>query len=286
MLHPDLVQYRGHQDARLAARVWQVDRPTADVICLHGIISHSGWYEASGSHLASAGVNVHLLDRRGSGLSQGPRGDVDCWTTWVSDVVHYLRGLPNERPKVLMGISWGGILATTIARQYPTLINGLALVCPGLFSRKAANQVQRTALRLANAIGIKKHRVSIPLRDPALFTNSSVWQNYIANDPLTLRKITIDFAMNNLTLLDEATQIHHEIAMPVLLMLASNDPITDNEPTRQFVERMGSTDETIIEYFGASHTLEFEDDSSKYFADLAEWCQRVALNSNGSDRNT
>jgi len=278
MIPPELLFYSGcrvagQDDAKLAARVWQSESPVADVIGLHGIISHSGWYEASGSKLAAGGMNVHLLDRRGSGLNLSSRGDVDDWRTWIDDVLTYLLTLPVDRPKILMGISWGGILATSLVARHPDVFSGLALVCPGLFSRKAANATQRAALRVASSAGIRKHQVTIPLRDPAWFTNSPKWQSHIADDPLTLRKITIDFAINNLSLLNFALGAPERIAVPVLLMLAETDPITDNALTRAFVERMSTSDRTVIEYPGASHTLEFEDDPSDYFDDLTRWCR-------------
>lgn len=278
MICPELIYYPSHDSVRLAARCWRSSGAIADLVCLHGIISHSGWYEASASHLASAGMNVHFLDRRGSGLNPDSRGDVEDWETWIADVVCYLKNLPAGRPKILLGISWGGILATSIVRRYPEMIDGLALICPGLFSKKAANAVQRTALRFATAMRLKKRRVEVPLQDPALFTNSAKWQSYIAEDPFTLREITIEFAMNNLALLRYAVGAPEQLRRPVLLMLASEDPITDNEPTRRFVERMADLDKTIIEYAGASHTLEFESDPSQYLDDLSKWCIRIARN--------
>ncbi|EMI47064.1 MULTISPECIES: alpha/beta fold hydrolase [Pirellulaceae] len=276
MIHPKLEYYTGHDSRRLAARVWNTEAPIADVVCLHGIVSHGGWYESSSASLAENGMDVHFLERRGSGLNVDSPGDVDDWQTWVSDFVVYLRKLPNNRPKILLGISWGGILATYIAKQHPELVNGLALICPGLYSSKAANRFQRIALRVARSVGVLNKRVQVPLQDPALFTHSPVWQEYIKTDPLALREITIRFAINNLKLLSEATTAPEKIQTPVLLMLASTDPITDNNATRRFVQRFGTSDKTVIEYEGASHTLEFEDDPSSYFHDLAKWCQKVA----------
>ncbi|MCM2369157.1 alpha/beta fold hydrolase [Aporhodopirellula aestuarii] len=276
MTPPDLKYYPGHDSRKLAARVWHTEQPTADVICLHGIVSHGGWYEASSANLACNGMDVHFLERRGSGLNIEARGDVDTWTTWISDVVDYIKRLPSDRPKILLGISWGGILATCITRRHPELVSGLALICPGLYSSKAANRVQRAALRIAGLMGVVNRRVQVPLQDPALFTNSPKWQRYIELDPLTLREITIRFAINNLALLRDATTAPEQIQTPVLLMLASTDPITDNSATRAFVERMSSVEKSIIEYEGASHTLEFEDDPEPYFQDLSKWCKQVA----------
>ena len=41
----------------------------AEVVFIHGIQSHGGWYEGSCTQLAQAGFNVSFLDRRGSGLN-------------------------------------------------------------------------------------------------------------------------------------------------------------------------------------------------------------------------
>jgi len=276
---PVITHYAGQDARRLATRIWQCNDAIADVVYLHGIVSHGGWYESSCAYLAANGFQVHFLERRGSGLNPDSRGDVDDWTTWLSDVAIYLNQLPQSRPRILLGVSWGGILATSLARRHPELISGFGLICPGLFSCKSANRAQRLGLRLAGMLGLNRMQVQVPLQDPALFTNSPEAQRYIAQDPFTLRKITIRLARCNLELLRHATEAPEEIGVPVLLMIASRDPITQNQRTREFVGRIGHRDQTIIEYSDASHTLEFEDDPSQYFQDLNAWCSRIAKGS-------
>ena len=273
---PLLTSYSAQDGVKLVARVWQRNDAIADVVYLHGIVSHGGWYESSCVNLAERGFQVHFLERRGSGLNIKNRGDVDHWHTWMSDVSVYLQALPSDRPRILLGISWGGILATALVRRHPEMLAGLGLICPGLFSFKAANRLQRVALRAAAALGLNAVKVQVPLQDPALFTNSVEGQRYVAEDPLALRKITVQFAKQNLALLRYAVESPEEIEVPVLLMLASDDPVTDNVRTRAFVARVGHRDRTVIEYAGASHTLEFEDDPSQYFSDLTAWCTRIA----------
>ena len=273
---PAISYYEGGDGCRLAVRRWQGSDPVADVVLLHGIVSHGSWYESSCAHLAANNFRVHFLERRGSGLNTDRRGDVDDWQTWLSDVAVYLESLSPRRPRILLGISWGGVLATSVVRQHPALVDGLGLICPGLFSSRAANRLQRVGLRLASALGIKRMKVDVPLKDPALFTASVEGQAYIAQDPLLLRRITIRFAINNLSLLRFAIEQPESIRVPVLLMLASRDPITLNGDTADLVRRMGNPDQTIIEYADASHTLEFEDDPSAYFNDLTAWCKRIA----------
>lgn len=273
---PQLRHFDASDGYRLATRVWDVENPLAHVVYLHGIVSHGGWYLASCAHLAEAGFGVHFLERRGSGLNPQARGDVDDWRTWLHDLDSYMNSLPEDRPRILLGISWGGILASAAARNRSFRLDGLGLLCPGLFSRKAANLTQRSALHLAGTIGLSGLRITIPLEDPALFTNSESGQAYVAQDPLALRKMTIRMALANLTLTSYAVEAPEAIRVSTLLMLAGRDPITINSQVRSFVEQVSHPQRRVIEYPNASHTLEFEDDPSQYFQDLAGWCREVA----------
>ena len=273
---PQLRFFAASDGYRLVTRLWDVERPLAHVVYLHGIVSHGGWYLASCAHLAQAGFAVHFLERRGSGLNPRARGDVTDWKTWRTDLDGYMNCLPEDRPRILLGISWGGILAAAAARSQTFRLDGLGLLCPGLYSRKAANILQRVALRLAGAIGLSGLPVAIPLRDPALFTNSEKNKAYVAQDPLALRKMTIRMALANLALTSYAVEAPEAIRVPTLLMLAGCDPVTINEQVRGFVERICHPRRQVIEYPDASHTLEFEDDPSRYFHDLAAWCREVA----------
>jgi acylglycerol lipase len=60
----------------LAYRVFPADdgEPRGTIVYLHGIQSHGAWYVETAAELARRGYSVYLTDRRGSGLSEGPRG--------------------------------------------------------------------------------------------------------------------------------------------------------------------------------------------------------------------
>ena len=271
-LAPKIETFQASDGYPLSVRRWLVEQPRAEIVYLHGIISHSGWYESSCRYLATRGFNVHFMDRRGSGLNSKDRGDVRDWNVWIGDVVSFLQHLPPQRPKVLLGISWGGILATAVAKREASLVSALGLICPGLCSYKSTTDLQKLLLSVASGLGLMGKRVDIPLQDPKWFTNSPIHQKFIAEDPLTLRKITIRFAMNNIRLLDYATSTPKQLHCPVLLMLAGSDPITDNASTRTLVSQFSSRERLIHEYRGASHTLEFEEDPTEYLHNLADWC--------------
>jgi alpha-beta hydrolase superfamily lysophospholipase len=275
-LPPRIAFYVAADGRRLAVRVWNAnDSSRANVVFLHGISSHGGWYNRCCEHLAGAGFAVHFLDRRGSGLNADPPGDVDKWQTWIDDVASFLKKLGREKPAVLCGISWGGRLAAAVARRHPGLIRGLALICPGLYSRYEPGILGRMALASRAPLRLQNLQVRIPLRDPALFTNNPTWREFVATEPLTLRTVTWRFAREDRRLTRYAQQAATFLHMPLLMMLAGRDRIIDNWRTSGFFTRCAGAKNILIEYPNAAHTLEFEADPQPYFNDLSSWIART-----------
>lgn len=276
-MHPQIERSAAADGYLLHARVWRPQgAPIARVVGLHGIISHSGWYARSCAHLASLGCEVHFLDRRGSGLNAAQRGDVDSWQTWLDDVENYLDRLSGQLPRIVMGISWGGKLAAAVARHRPWLLDGLALLCPGIRAQTKASPVQRRLLKLANRVGVRRRRVTIPLQDPALFIEDANWQKFIGDDPLVLRQITLRMALEDLKLDAYVSDSAAWIRTPTLLMLAGRDRIIDNRAMKVYFQSIPSENKRLIEYPQAAHTLEFEPDADRFFNDLADWMVGIA----------
>jgi alpha-beta hydrolase superfamily lysophospholipase len=274
---PQIETYRATDGRLLQVRKFgPTDNSRAQVVLLHGIISHGGWYTRGCNHLANAGFAVHFLDRRGSGLDAEARGDVDRWETWLSDVEVYLEHLRGNGPVVVCGISWGGKLAPALARHRPDLMAGIGLICPGIYARQQPGPLKRGALAATGALGINEKRIPIPLQEAELFTDTPQWQEYIRHDPLTLREITLRFARADRLLTRHVRQSGPWIHTPTLLMLAGREEIVDNRRTRKFFNTLAARDKTLIDYPNAAHTLEFEPDPVPYLNDLARWIEKVA----------
>jgi alpha-beta hydrolase superfamily lysophospholipase len=263
-----------------AYRLWRpAGPPRGLLVALHGIQSHAGWYGWSSAKLADAGYAVAFLDRRGSGANAAHRGDAPHADRLINDIVQFvahlerigLRGLP----RVLSAVSWGGKLAAATAIHRPDLFAGLALLTPGLCTRIRANPAQRAALRAATALGADRREVPIPLDDPALFTDAPAYREFIRDDPLTLRRVTVRFLTASLAIDRLVRSRASEIRCPVLLLLAARDRIVDNAATRKLIEFFASPEKTVTEYPFARHTLEFEPDRDRFLADLVAWIERT-----------
>ncbi len=85
---------------------------------------------------ADDGYYVVFYDQRGSGLSQ--RHDADIYTVqiYIDDleaVIDYYRQSADQKI-ILMGHSWGAMLATAFVNDYPDRVSGLVLIEPGGFT--------------------------------------------------------------------------------------------------------------------------------------------------------
>jgi len=248
----------------------------ATVVGIHGIQSHGGWYESSCRFLQSAGCDVFFVDRRGSGLNEQARGDTPSFRRLLDDIGEFLLTLkgPDRPPLVVTAISWGGKLGAGIQYRYPGLIEGLALLAPGFCPRVRPTRRERLQI-LAAALADPKRQFPIPLSDPALFTANTQWQQFIVADPLALREATARFLLESVKFDIYLKRMPRHGKAPVLLQLAGEDRIIDNERTRRFVSKWSTKEKSVIEYAGAHHTLEFEPDPLPVFSDLLQWLERV-----------
>lgn len=280
MIEPSLREQIASDGYRLKFRHWAPENPRGIVIALHGIQSHSGWYDYSSRRMAEAGFAVYFPDRRGSGLNGFQRGHAAHAMRLVNDV-RSLRQLAVDEHRcgdaathlsiTILGLSWGGKLAAALAALYPTEFDRLILLYPGLVTRIRPTWYQLLQLNMARDLEIVKHHIPIPLEDPALFTQVPEWQSFIANDPLALHTVSSSF-LNAGRELDRLLKIHaSKIIHPTLLMLAENDAIIDNAAVRQRVNQFGTRKLKTQVYAAARHTLEFEPNREEVFGDLIEW---------------
>lgn len=249
---------------------------------LHGIQSHSGWYNFSCNRLSEAGYRVCFYDRRGSGLNSEQRGHAAHWQRLVQDVVQLLRKLRYDQkrmgqpgPVVLQGMSWGGKLAAVVAAERPDLIDGLALLYPGIKAVVKPTAFQKFQLKLAARLGIEQKRVPIPLDDPALFTGETEAQEMIRTDPLALRDVSVAFLQANRALDQLADEVAEKLACPLFCQLAGQDQIIDNRATEAYFQRIATPHKELIVYPDARHTLEFEPNRRQILDDYLTWLADV-----------
>ncbi len=277
VVHTD-IGFRASDGYELRTAVWPAaGEPKGQVVVLHGVQSHSGWYHRLGETLATAGYSTSFPNRRGSGPHQLDRGHAPSAGRLLDDLAEWIGHLKQTEPDLpvaLAGISWGGKLAVLTAAHHPELVNALALVCPGLQPRVGVSLAEK--LRIARAVLFNRRETfPIPLADPALFTDDPDKQEFIRNDPLSLRRATAGLLFASFVIDRRVKRAPGKIRQPSLLMLAGRDRIVDNARTLAYFDQLAATNRRVIDYPDGCHTLEFDPDPSRYALDLSGWLDDV-----------
>jgi acylglycerol lipase len=200
----------------------------------------------------------------------------------MHDVRQFLRDLRRERdhsaphaPIVLLGVSWGGKIAAALAAVHPELIDGLALLYPGLCARVKPTWLQRRLIHAGVDSGRGRRRVPIPLDDPRLFTGEPQWQQFIARDGRALHRVSLEFLQASLGFESILSRHAARIQAPLLLALAGQDEIIDNAATQALAMKFGSSHKNFITYRDARHTLEFEPNRHQIFSEVVQWLDHL-----------
>ena len=127
----------------------------ATVVIIPGYTATMDMYGEQVGHVAERGYHVVGFDLRGQGGSDRARSRqpeklyVKDFKVYSNDVALFLQDLdiPEDRPVILMAMSFGGHVAFRVAGEHPDLVDGLLLLAPAL-QPKAGDMSFEEALRL------------------------------------------------------------------------------------------------------------------------------------------
>lgn len=255
------------------ARLFSADTCLGSVLYLHGIQSHSGWYEESARRLQQAGFTVLQLDRRGSGRNQRDRGHADSSEQLIADAfagLDVLEARTCHRRHHLLGVSWGGKLAAAMHVTRPERSASLILVTPGLYPKIGVSKSEMFRIGLS-MLGAPHRLYDIPLNDVELFTRVPERLQFLSTDPLQIHQATAGFYLASRRMDRVWKELGTVKPVPLHLLLAEDERIIDNESTRNFVRGIHWPGTRITTYLNSRHTLEFDPDRESYLQDLVEW---------------
>jgi alpha-beta hydrolase superfamily lysophospholipase len=239
----------------LRYRAWQAGASDTLVVTLHGVLSHSGWFGPLAGMLVERGVHVIGHDRRGSGLNQDGRGDVDGPGRLLDDL-RAVVGPYRERYRTIVYLGWclGSTIALRHLLAHPELGEGLLLMSPDIYERHVTDEVRATfASPHWDGRVIPRLRVPIPLE---AYTDGPALQT-IRGDALKLKDFTPRFLRATLALRAGIEEAYAAFRAPSRLLLAGRDTVVDNEKTSALYERIGSADRGSV-VFDTNHGILFE----------------------------
>ena len=135
----------------------------ATVVIIPGYTATMDMYGEQAGDIAARGYHVIGFDLRGQGGSERPRPSqpekllIEDFKIYANDVALFLQSLdlPEDRPIVLMGMSFGGHVAFRVGAEQPDLVDGLLLLAPALRPKAGSMSFDdaATILRIGDALG-------------------------------------------------------------------------------------------------------------------------------------
>lgn len=269
-------------------RVWPaLAEPRGVVALLHGVGEHSGRYDETARELAGAGFEVWADDHRGHGetgrlqhggdLSQigrlGP-GGLRATIAAVEQFLQIAKAAHPGTPFILLGHSWGSLMAQIIVNRTPGLFDAVVLT----------GTAYRTLFDMDAGDLNRKHK---HLGDTGL--------EWLSRDPAVARAFVDDELCTSTPLMKlfgvaDALRLlgrpakHLPAELPLLIMVGSDDTLGGERSARKlaqaYISRGGLNDVTVIVYPDARHEVFNETNRAEVRADLIDWLNdRLAVRS-------
>ncbi|GGA81978.1 lysophospholipase [Neiella marina] len=248
------------------------EHPDTAFVYLHGIASHSGWFELTANRLAAQGHDVYMLDRRGSGVNRSQRsitpGHIDSWHDWLDDLDDFIRQIrPQYNHIYLIGLSWGGKLATAYGLAHPDKVSGLALVTPGLVAAVDYNGFEKLSIAVCHLF-CQQSTYPVPVT-PAMFSDKQQWVEFIESDPLRNPLVTAEFLWQTRRMDKWIAANINQLQRPTLLFLAGKDEIIDNDKVTKLLFR-GQQATSVQHYPQQVHAIQLEM-PNRLATDISQW---------------
>lgn len=242
--------FQGHGSLKLAFARWEHPQPKGRVVISHGYGEHGERYQHTAKWLHSLGWSVSSMDHAGFGRSEGTRGDATGIWPFVDDFALFLH---QERlhdatrqgvhprlvdevpmlawpvfPQIVLGHSFGGLVAMLACLRHPDTLDGLILSSPAVSLRPLAGSMKwvgSVLFRLAPHLSI-----DLPGNKNLVCSDPVLVQRYWA-DPYCHRRVTASFLAAIQEGREELLASALELDRPMLLLQAGIDTVVDPDGT-------------------------------------------------------
>ena len=278
--------FKSDDGSLLYCESFRVENPKASLLVVHGIGEHLGRYQEFARVMNRSRIDVHCLDLRGHGRSNGIRGHVQSFLQYHQDLeawVSHLQGneeLSTEIPCFLFGHSLGGLICTGfLARRKPEPLSvpivGLALSNPAFGI--AMNPLRKMEKELAKRLPSFLRHVQVPNSIPAekLSHDKKAVEAY-KQDPLVHSWATPALYLAMLEEMRALKKLLPQLKMPLLFLLSGKDTIVHTAAAERFAKKLtvAYPENIRIRHFhGFFHEIFQETKRERAYLELKKWIQ-------------
>ena len=251
----------------------RVNDPIAHVVFVHGFADHARRYEHLTAALCKAAFNVYRLDLRGHGASSGPRGFINDFDEYLSDVhesmLRWKASCGDDKPWILIGHSMGGLVVGRYLEVYPRDFFAAVMMSPFLGMRikvPAWKQVMaKVAARLLPSLSLPNEI------DPNILTHDRTAAEAYREDPLVFTNANAKWFVSILEAQRQGFEDVEKVSVPLLVMQAADDMLVEPEETKRFYGLVGKPEKELRMYDDCYHELMQELGKDRIIKEMIAW---------------
>ena len=266
-------KFTGRNNLNLYYQSWLPDvKPIAALLVIHGLAEHSGRYLNVVNYFVPKGYAVYAFDLRGHGKSDGKRGYVERFSYYLDDLKTFYDKVNQEQKNTkifIVGHSIGGTIAAAYAIEHQSELNALILSAAVL---KAGTSITRLTILMVKVLSFLMPKMGVSTIDASTISRDKAVVEAYVNDPLVYRgKISARLGAELLNSIERLSSKISELSLPILIMHAPADRLSDPASSKMLFEGVSSKDKTLKLYEGFYHEIFNDPERQQVFLDMENW---------------
>ncbi len=264
-------QCRADDGLALHVYRWVPPKAHAAIVLAHGWSEHAGRYDNLARWFAGQGYEVHALDHRGHGKSEGSRGHVVRWSDYARDLEQVRQSVETEH-QYLMGHSMGGMISLLHLLNYPNRFRAVALSGP---AADVSYPVPKYKVWLSKALStwVPTLSLSNDIDASIVCANEEVVQSY-ANDPYTHGKVTARWFVEYLKTIKRVRHEAPSISTPLAIWHGEGDALVEPWVSERLYDNLSMNHRKRQLVQGALHEILFEKSWQQTADEMRLWLEQ------------
>lgn len=259
----------------------------ASLLVVHGLGEHSGRYDEFIKECRKLRLDVHCMDLRGHGRSQGIRGHFSSMEELHADIDEWISHLVSSNeiqvaiPLFIFGHSLGGLITATYVSKYVAkplypALSGMILSSPALGLHPSLLRIFEKYLAKNLPAFLRTMQVPSGIVPEQISHDSEEIEKY-RNDPLVHGWITPAAYLSIERAIDDLPKLLPSLNLPTLFLISGKDEVVDPEASQAFAERLlvahaGKVE--IKKFHSFFHEAFHETKRDRAYLELKKWVLR------------
>lgn len=250
---------------------WMPEFSKGAIVLAHGWSEHSGRYNALAEYLVQAGYEVHSVDHRGHGKSEGKRGHVRRWTDYANDLEQLRLTIKHEK-QYLIGHSMGGMIAILHSLQYPERFSAMALSGP---AADVSIPVPKYKQILGKTMSVWLPRLSMTNDiDPSIVCSDPEVVAEYKDDPYTHGRVTARWFNEYMKTVQRVKEEASSIHTPIAIWHGEGDMLVEPWVSENFYNALDTQHKQRKVVPNALHEILLEPNWQETAAEIKNWLEQ------------